>query len=206
VTKLRIAYYCRVSTTDKSQTNETQLHALNQHLATQPDWEHVATYQDKARSQDLGRRVEWRQLLDDANKRKFDAVMVFKLDRAFRSSKHLHDTLDVWDKTNINLISVREGYDFSTPIGRVLMSLLVALAEMELSTLSERINAGLDRARAEGKLLGRPKGWEGDNMDAALEAIGVGGYSLRKAAGEFGISVRTLARERDRRLKGDGQQ
>ena len=90
-------------------------------------------------------------------KRKFKGVLVFKLDRAFRSVKHMHDTLSAWELVGVEFISVKENFDTSTAIGRLIMNLLAALAEFELELIRERTKAGMDRARRQGKRIGRPR-------------------------------------------------
>ena len=92
---MRVAIYARVSTSDKDQNTDTQLLPLREYCSFM-GWEVYREYVDQASANDLGHRVQWRQLLDDAAKRRFSCVLVFKLDRGFRSVKHLHDTLDAW--------------------------------------------------------------------------------------------------------------
>ena len=112
---------------------------------------------DRAPATDLAHRVAWRQLLDDAAKRRFSVVLVFKLDRAFRSVKHMHDTLAAWEMVGVSFKSLREQFDTSTALGRLLLNLLAALAEFELELIRERVKAGMDRARRQGRQIGRPK-------------------------------------------------
>ena len=94
---MRLALYARVSTRDKDQNPDTQLLRLRNFVTAHPEWHVTKEYVDTASANDILHRTAWRQLLNDAAKRKFDAVLVFKLDRAFRSVKHMHDTLAVWD-------------------------------------------------------------------------------------------------------------
>ena len=93
---MKVAIYGRVSTSDKEQDVETQLMPLRDFCLAQ-DWEVYKEYVDQAPANDLAHRVQWRVLLDDAAKRRFSVVLVFKLDRAFRSVKHMHDTLAAWE-------------------------------------------------------------------------------------------------------------
>jgi DNA invertase Pin-like site-specific DNA recombinase len=152
---MKVAAYARVSTSDKDQDPETQLLALRDFARSQ-GWEIVGEYVDHASANDPLHRTAWRKLLDDAAKRRFQAVLVFKLDRAFRSVKHMHDTLAVWEVQEIGFVSAREGFDTRTALGRLLLNLLASLAEFELEVLSERVKAGMDRARRQGKHVGRP--------------------------------------------------
>ncbi|MFQ5874642.1 MAG: recombinase family protein, partial [Dehalococcoidia bacterium] len=89
---MKVAPYGRVSTSDKDQDPETQLIQLRDFCKAQ-GWEIYREYVDRAPANDLAQRAEWRRMLDDGVKRKFKVVLVFKLDRAFRSVKHMHDTL-----------------------------------------------------------------------------------------------------------------
>ncbi|PSR28174.1 MAG: hypothetical protein C7B46_19095 [Sulfobacillus benefaciens] len=148
---MRIALYARVSTRDKDQNPETQLLRLRDFVATHPDSHITKEYVDTASANDMGHRTAWKALNDDA-------VLVFKLDRAFRSVKHLHDTLAVWDAVHVGFLSAQEGFDTTTALGRLLLNLLASLAEFELEMIRERVIAGMDRARKEGTAVGRPPG------------------------------------------------
>lgn len=150
-----VALYGRVSTSDKDQNPESQLVHLRDHCHAQ-GWTVYGEYVDVASAQDVARRTAWRQLLDDAAKRKFRSVVVFKLDRAFRSVKHMHDTLAAWEPVGVDFKSVREGFDTGTALGRLLMNLLASLAEFELEVISERVKAGMSRAARQGVKMGRP--------------------------------------------------
>ena len=125
-----------------------------------------------------------------AAKRKFAVVLVFKLDRAFRSVKHMHDTLSAWDLVSVGFKSVREQFDTSTALGRLLLNLLASLAEFELELIRERVKAGMDRARRQGKRIGRPSVWDRRGFNrrfgAILERLNDGDISRRKAAEELG--------------------
>ncbi len=154
-TATRVALYARVSTTDRDQDPETQLMALRDFVRHQ-GWTVHQEYVDQAPANDLAHRTAWRALLDDGARRRFQTVAVFKLDRAFRSVKHLHDTLAVWDVQGLGFVSAREGFDTRTALGRLLMNLLASLAEFELEVLSERTRAGMERARRQGHRIGRP--------------------------------------------------
>jgi len=157
---MKAAIYARVSTRDKDQNPETQLLALRQ-AADSMGYDIVATYVDRAAAQDIRNRAQWRQLLQDAAKRRFQAVVVFKLDRAFRSVKDMHDTLYAWQVAGVEFKSVRESFDTTTAIGRLMMNMLASMAEFELELIRERVLAGMDRARAQGtksgKAIGRPR-------------------------------------------------
>ena len=194
---MRVALYAKVSTSDGDQNPETQLMALRDYCKTQ-GWEVVTEYVDQASARDLARRTAWRDLLDDAAKRRFKAVVVFKLDRAFRSVKDMHDTLAAWDGLGVAFKSIREQFDTSTAVGRLLLNMLAAVAEFELEMIRERVKAGMDRARRQGKRIGRPRvmdrrGFK-SRFGAILERISGGDISRRQAARELGIGYATLKR------------
>jgi len=153
---VRVALYARTSTTDKDQNPETQLLALRDFCQAQ-SWSISREYVDQAAANDVRGRRQWRELLDDAGKKRFQVILVFKLDRAFRSVKHMHDTLAAWAIAGVSFQSVRERFDTSTALGRLMLNLLASLAEFELELISERVRAGMDRARRQGKKLGRPR-------------------------------------------------
>ena len=153
---MKVAVYSRVSTSDKDQDPETQLLPMRDFCEAQ-GWEVTKEYVDYAPANDLARRTAWRELLDDAAKRRFTVVLVFKLDRAFRSVKHMHDTLAMWEVVGVSFKSLREQFDTSTALGRLLLNLLASLAEFELELIRERVKAGMDRARRQGRRIGRPR-------------------------------------------------
>ena len=111
--------------------------------------------------------------------------MVFKLDRAFRSVKHMHDALATWDIIGVSSKSVREQFDTSTAEGRLLMNMLAAVAEFELALIRERVKAGMYRARRQGRRIGRPRVAERQGFarrfGAILERLDTGDISRRKA-------------------------
>src|ERR671918_2310427 len=196
---MRVAIYARVSTSDKQQP-ESQMMALRDSCLAQ-GWEVHREYVDQAPANDLLHRVQWRRLLDDAAKRRFSAVLVFKLDRAFRSVKHMHDTLAAWELVGVNFQSLRERFDTSTTLGRLLLDLLASLAEFELELVRERVKAGMDRARRQGRRIGRPKVTDrkgfSKRFGAILERLLKGDISRRQAAKELNIGYATLLRPLD---------
>ncbi len=194
---IKVALYARVSTSDKDQDVETQLMPSRDFCQAQ-GWDVYGEYIDHAPANDQAHRTAWRQLLDDAAKRRFTIVLVFKLDRAFRSVKHMHDTLAAWELVGVNFKSLREQFDTTTALGRLLMNLLASLAEFELELIRERVKAGMDRARRQGKRIGRPRvmdrrGFK-NRFGAILERLNEGDMSRTQAAIELGIGYATLKR------------
>ena len=135
---MKVALYARVSTSDKDQDPATQLMPIRDFVAAN-GWTVHREYVDRAPANDLAHRTEWRDLLDDGAKRRFKAVLVFKLDRAFRSVKDMHDTLSTWDVLGIKFTSIRESFDTSTAVGRLMLNLLASVAEFELEMIRERV-------------------------------------------------------------------
>ena len=195
---MRIALYARVNTRDRDQDPETQLHRLCQVATQHPDGNVVGEYVDTASANDLRDRSTWRRLLDDAAKRRLDAVRVFKIDRAFRSEKPMHDTLAVWDPLGVGFLSAQEGFDTTTALGRLLLNPLTSLAEFELELIRERVTAGMERAQPQGKAVGRPKRTDDRAFQAAWAAIRPqvlsGRLSQRAAATQLGCGARTIRR------------
>jgi DNA invertase Pin-like site-specific DNA recombinase len=162
-------------------------------------WSVYREYVDYARANDLRGRKQWRQLFDDAAKKRFQVVLVFKLDRAFRSVKHLHNTLTAWEAVGVDFRSVREGFDTSTALGRLLLNLLASLAEFELEVISERVKAGMARAKAQGKHIGRPALFtRRPDLEAKWSRIRpqieAGRLGIRAAARQMKVSPPTILR------------
>ena len=206
---MKVALSARVSTSDKEQDPETQLMPMREFCAAQ-GLEIYDEYIDHALANDLAHRNRWRDLLDDAARKKFSVVLVFKLDRAFRSVKHMHDTLAAWELLGVSFRSLREQFDTTTALGRLLMNLLAALAEFELEMIRERVKAGMDRARRQGKHIGRPKVTDRNGFnrrfDDVLHRLTAGEISRRKAAKELGIGYATLKRLLDDRNRDVSQE
>ena len=194
---MKVAVYARVSTSDKDQDPETQLLPLRD-FCLALGWEVYREYVDQAPANDLAHRIQWRQLLDDAAKRRFSVVLVFKLDRAFRSVKHMHDTLAAWELVGVSFQSLRERFETSTALGRLLLNLLASLAEFELELIRERVKAGMERARRQGRRIGRPRVIDrrgfSQRFGDILERLSKGDISRRQAAKELNIGYATLKR------------
>jgi len=152
---LKVALYARVSTDDKEQNPETQLYALR-NFCKDAGWEIHQEYVDRARAKDYKHREAWQQLQKDARQHKFKAVLVFRLDRAFRSVKECVNLVEDWYDRGIRFKSVAEDViDTTTAQGRFILQIMAAIAELESSIIGDRVAAGMARARAEGKPIGR---------------------------------------------------
>ena len=196
---MRVAAYARVSTSDKNQDPETQLLAIEGFCKSQ-EWRIVSRYVDYAPARDLLHRMAWRTLLSDAGRRPkpFDTVVAFKLDRAFRSVKDMHDTLAAWDMVNVGFQTCIERFDTTSAIGRLTMNVLGSVAEFEVEMIRERVLAGMDRAVKRGKHVGRPAVTSTPEFQArfaiVLPGVRAGDISIGQAAKELDISHRTMKR------------
>jgi DNA invertase Pin-like site-specific DNA recombinase len=147
----RAALYMRVSTVD--QHPETQLLDLRQ-MAAQRGLEIVEEYTDRI-SGTKARRPGLDQMMRDGRRGQFDVVLVWASDRIARSVKHFLDVLDELNRLNIEFISFRENIDTGGPLGRAIVVIIGAIAELERNLIVERVRAGMRRARLEGRHIGR---------------------------------------------------
>jgi DNA invertase Pin-like site-specific DNA recombinase len=184
---VKAAIYARVSTLD--QHPENQLAELRRYVAAR-GWEAAVEYVDHA-SGTKDSRPALDRLIKDAKRRKFDVVVTWKLDRLGRNLKHLIILLDDLQALGVAFVSLNEGIDATTPAGRLQMHVLGAIAEFERSRIVERVRAGLARAKAQGKRLGRKA------YDIASERFdAVDHLSLRDAAVALGVSRSVVHRWR----------
>src|SRR5712691_8140495 len=149
---MRAALYARVSTLE--QEPENQLQELRRYLDAR-GWT-ATEYVDRGVSGAKDRRPALDQLLADARRRRFDVLVCWRLDRLGRNLKHLITLLDELQALGVAFVSLAEGIDATTPAGKLQMHILGAIAEFERERIRERVLAGLGRARAQGKRLGRP--------------------------------------------------
>jgi len=153
---MRIVIYARVSTRDK-QNIETQISFL-QDYAKRNNLQITETYKDIGESGKKDSRPAFDKLLSDMREGKFEGVLVYKLDRIGRSLSHLLQLFQEFQNRKISFISATQNINTTTPEGRMFLHLLMILAEFERELIVNRINAGLQRAKSEGRKLGRPKG------------------------------------------------
>lgn len=183
----RAAIYTRVSTVD--QHPETQLLDLRT-LAQQRGFEIVAEYTDRI-SGAKARRPGLDELLSNARRHRFDVVIVWAFDRMARSVRHFLEVLDELNHLGIEFISFRENIDTGGALGRAIVVIVGAIAELERSLIVERVRAGMRRARFEGRRLGRPPVTV--NRDALLRDREKG-LSLSQLAAAHRISRATASR------------
>jgi DNA invertase Pin-like site-specific DNA recombinase len=147
----RAALYMRVSTLD--QHPETQLYDLRE-LAKQRGFQIVQEYTDRI-SGAKARRPGLDQMLKDARQRQFDVVLVWAGDRIARSVRHFLEVLDELNHLGIEFVSFRENIDTGGPLGRAIIVIIGAIAELERNLIIERVRAGMRRAKLEGRHIGR---------------------------------------------------
>src|SRR3984885_127996 len=187
----RAAIYVRVST-DK-QTNENQLRELHQ-IAKRRGWEVVHEYRDAGISGSKGRdaRPGLDEMLKDAQRRRFDVVMAWAIDRLGRSLIDLLGTIQALEACGVDLYLDQQAIDTTTPAGRLMFQVTGAFAEFERSMIRQRVHAGLKRAVDAGKQLGRPR------IDPALEkriqSQLRAGKGILKVAAECGVGSGTVQR------------
>ena len=180
---MRVAIYARVSTAQGQDVN-LQLRELRQ-FADARGWQIAGEYVDTGISGAKDRRPELDRLLADAHKRRFEVVTVWKFDRFARSVSHLLRALETFKALGIDFISFSEQMDTATPAGKMVFTVLGAVAELERSLIAERVRAGLRNARAKGKRIGRPR----IVVDAARIAhLRSQGRTIREIARELGHS------------------
>ena len=151
----RVAIYARVSTTDKEQDVDLQLRDLRNYVEGR-GFAIFREYVDNGISGTKDKRPELDAMRNDARKKRFDVILVWRFDRFARSTKHLVNALEEFKHLGIDFISYQENIDTSSPLGKAMFTITSAIAELELSILKERVRAGLVNARAKGKTLGRP--------------------------------------------------
>ena len=183
----RAALYLRVSTLD--QHPETQLFDLRQ-MAAQRDYEIVHEYTDRI-SGTKARRPGLDEMMADARRGRFDVVAVWASDRLARSVKHFLEVLDELNHLNVEFVSFREQLDTGGPLGRAIIVIVGAVAELERNLIIERVRAGMRRAKLEGRHIGRKP------LD--LDRIGIlrdrtQGQSLGQLAKSYRVSRATIHR------------
>jgi DNA invertase Pin-like site-specific DNA recombinase len=186
----RVAIYARVSTTNHGQDVGLQTRELRQ-FAEARGWTVAGEYIDAGVSGAKDSRPELNRLMADAHKRRFDAVCVWRFDRFARSVSHLLRALETFKALGIDFVSFSEQMDTSTPAGKMVFTVLGAVAELERSLTVERVRAGLRNALAKGKTLGRPR----VTVDAAkIASLRASGASWQTITRQLGISAGTAKR------------
>jgi len=183
----RIAIYARVSTTDQS--TESQLLDLRRYVSER-GWNIFKEYVDEGISGTKDSRPALNDLMNDAKKRRFDVLLVWRFDRFARSTKHLILALEEFRNLGIDFVSYQENIDTSSPLGSAIFTIISAVAQLERDIIAERVKAGLRRAKENGKKLGRPRA----SVDTEkIHWLRSKGLSLRAIANEVGLSRTTVS-------------
>ena len=187
----RAALYARVSTDE--QTTDNQLRELRA-VAKRFGWKVVAEYTDNGISGSKGRdqRPGFNELCKAAVRKEFDVIMAWSVDRLGRSLQHLVNFLGEIHAKNVDLYLHQQGIDTTTPAGKALFQMMGVFAEFERSIIQERTKAGLARARAQGKTLGRPK--VSASVERAIRRARRKGTGIRRIARDLGIGVSVVQR------------
>jgi DNA invertase Pin-like site-specific DNA recombinase len=184
----RVAIYGRVST--DGQSVDLQVNELREY-ATRRDWQVIEEYLDIGVSGAKESRPALNRLMADARQRKFDILVVWKIDRFGRSLKHLVNALAELESLGIAFVSLKDSLDLTTASGRLLFQLVAVMAEFERSLIQERVRAGIRNARNKGRRLGRPRLEVDSGRIARLRANGA---SVREISVQLGISVGSVHR------------
>jgi DNA invertase Pin-like site-specific DNA recombinase len=184
----RIALYGRVSDTREGRQHpELQLSELRDYAA-QRGWTIIDEYVDHI-SGSKDSRPQLNRMMADARRRRFDVVLVWKLDRLGRSLRHLVNCLFEFEALGIALVSLRESIDMSLPSGRLMFQIIGAMAEFERGLIQERVIAGMRHAKSKGIHVGRPR----VHVEAAkVRTMREAGIAWREIAKELKVSVGTL--------------
>jgi DNA invertase Pin-like site-specific DNA recombinase len=191
----RVAIYARVSTSNMSQDPTLQTRELREYCDHR-GWHLTGEYVDIGVSGSKDKRPELDRLLIDAHRRRFDVILVWKLDRFSRSLRSLVNSLAELETLGVDFVSFRDNLDFSTPSGRLMFQIIGAMAEFERALIQERVRAGMRNARAKGRKIGRPPQTQlsPELRSTIAEAYQYGGTSLRALAKKFGTSLATVQR------------
>ena len=181
---MKVAIYARVSTTGKGQNVDLQLKDLRNYAQAR-GWEIFKEYIDNGVSGRKDKRPGLDQLMNDARKKRFDAVVVWRFDRFARSTKHLVTALEEFKHLGIDFISYQENIDTSSPMGKAMFTIVSAISELEADIIKERVMAGLANARTKGVRLGRPN----KRIDVErVVSLRTQGYTFRAIAELMGVS------------------
>ena len=184
----KVALYCRVSTTD--QYPENQVRVLTE-LAQKNDAEIVATFIDKGISGVKKDRDALNQMMSAARSRKFNTLYVLSIDRLSRSVKNLIETVETLNELGITIVFQRENIDTKSATGQFFLTVLGSLAQFEREIMRERINAGIARAKSQGKKMGRPSKLN-DGLRNAVTMLYQKGVSIRDIAKTCTVGIGTV--------------
>jgi DNA invertase Pin-like site-specific DNA recombinase len=191
----RAAIYARVSTANNGQDPLVQTREMKEYCPRR-GWTIVDEYVDVGISGTKEKRPELDRLMADAHRRKFDVVVVWSFDRMARSVSHLLRALETFNSLGIAFVSLRQQIDTSTPAGKMVFTVLGAVAELERSLIVERVRAGMRNARAKGRPIGRPPRTQlsPEDRKSIGELYWRRKASFRQLAKRFDTSIGTVQR------------
>ncbi len=195
---MKAALYARVSTSD--QDPGLQVDDLRR-LAAQRGWEVVGVFVDHGVSGTKDRRPALDDLMTLVRQGRVDGVVVWRFDRFARSTRHLVEALNEFRARGVEFVSMQEQIDTGTTMGKAMFTVIAAMAELERDIIRERVKAGVDRARAQGRLLGRPR--RSVDVEAAVEMLRAG-RSQRSVAMALKVPRGTLRGALARHAGGNG--
>lgn len=184
----RVALYARVSTQDKGQDPETQLSQLREY-AQRRNFEIIGEFIDYA-SGTTQDRVQYKLMMATAKKRKLDVVLVWRYDRFARSTQALVNAMKEFQNMGIDFISYQENIDTTTPTGELIFHVMASLAQFESSLISQRVKAGMARAKAQGKCISRPP--LPIHQQREILELKKQGISMNKISKQLGIAYGTV--------------
>ena len=184
----RVALYARVSTLDKGQDPETQLTQLREY-AQRRNFEVMGEFIDYA-SGTTQDRIQYKLMMAAAKKRKLDVVLVWRYDRFARSTQALVNAMKEFQSMGIDFISYQENIDTTTPTGELIFHVMASLAQFESSLISQRVKAGMARAKAQGKRISRPP--LPTHQQQRIFELQKQGLSMNKISKELGIAYGTV--------------
>jgi len=187
VAQKRVAIYARVSTIDKGQDPETQLYALREYAARR-GFVSAGEYVDYA-SGTREDRPQYQALLAATRKRQIDVVLVWRYDRFARSTQALVNALQEFHSVGVDFISYQERIDTTTPQGELIFTVMASLAQFERALISERVKAGMARAKAQGKRISRAP--IAKALQARIAALYAQGVSIHQISKQLGIGYGT---------------
>lgn len=183
---VKVSLYLRTSTAH--QNTEMQRVELLDYVKAR-GWD-LAAIHDEIGSGTHDRRPELNKLLESARNREIDVIIVFKLDRLFRSLRHMVGTLHELSELGVEFVSVRDNIDLTTASGRLMIHLLSAFSEFEAAIIKERVIAGLQNARRKGVVLGRKR----TRDESAILSLRKDGLSIRQICKRLGCSIGSVQR------------
>jgi len=188
VAQKRVAIYARVSTVDKGQDPETQLLVLREYAARRA-YVIVGEYVDYA-SGTREDRPQYQALFAAARRRQVDIVLVWRYDRFARSTQALVQALKEFQSLGVDFISYQENIDTTTPQGEMIFTVMASLAQFESTLMSERVKAGMARAKAQGKRISRSPIAKG--MQVRIAELHAQGTSLHQISKQLGLGYGTV--------------